>query len=175
MSDNIISQYTSAFIEVIDEEKVHLESIYNNVNELKDAISNDIQYLDLLNSININEDLKKKLVDDLIGNNVYLRNMIWYMIDKNDQKWLLNVIEDILEKIGNQINITTLKITSAFELTKDQIDAICEKVSSKINKKIIPKVIIDKTYIAGISIEYDSKIIDNSVKAKLNEIKNNLI
>lgn len=174
MENNIINQYSSAFIEVINEEQVNQDKVFNEICELKLALSENTEYLDLLNSINISSNTKKQLIDELIGVNKYIKNLLCYMIDKNDQHLLLQILRSIIHDLSKTLNIINVKITSAFELSKDEVDKICKKISNKLNKKVIPELIIDKTYIAGISIEYDSKIIDNSIKAKLDEIRSNI-
>ncbi len=174
MNYDIINQYSTAFIETLKDDGKDLSKVYNEINNFKNAIIDNNQYIDLLKSSNISKEDKKKMIDELLDNNVYLKNMIFYMIDKNDQFLLMEILNLITKELSKLLNIINLKITSAFELDKKQIESICKKFESKLNKKVIPEIIIDKSYIAGISVEYDSKVIDNSIKAKLNAIKKEL-
>ncbi len=174
IKSHIVTQYSIAFTEAL--EKRECEDVFNNVNELYHSIKDNCEYLDLLNSTTLETDVKKKIVEELFQRNKteYLKNMLYYMLDKDDQKYLLDVLEDIIEKLSSEMNYVMLKITSAYALTDNDVNAIVTKVANKLNKKIIPEVVIDPSYIAGISIEYNSKRVDNSIKAKLDEIKRNL-
>lgn len=174
----LVNQYSIAFIEATEEtSKINLEVLFNDLVALKKAIDDNKKYLLLLNSSNLNIIQKQKIINELLGKDseTFIRNMIYYMLDKDDQKFLLDVLQDIIEKLSFKLNILLLKITSAYELSSQDVNRIVEKVGTKLKKKIFPEVIIDKSYIAGISIEYHSSRIDNSIKTKLNEIRNSLL
>ena len=173
MNHTIVNQYSIAFVDVVKDEK-NLTKIYDEIKVLTKAIIDNKQYIELLKSSNISSDDKKDLIDKLLNNDVYLKNMIYYMIDKNDQHLLIDILNSIVKELAKLLNIVNLKIISAFELDKKQIDLICKKFENKLNKKVIAEVMIDKSFIAGISVEYDSKIIDNSIKTKLDLIKSSL-
>ncbi len=175
IKSNIVSQYSIAFIEALD--KSEAKGIFDNVHELYHSIKDNHEYLSLLSSTSVEINVKKKLVDDLFAKDKtpYLRNMLYYMLDKDDQKYLLDILREIIHKLSSELDYVILKITSAYELSNKDVDAIVKKVGDKLKKKVIPEVFIDASYIAGISIEYDSMRVDNSIKAKLNEIKQNLL
>ncbi len=173
----LVSQYATAFVEAFDK-NTKKETVFDEVHDLYHAILEQPTYLHLLDSPIVENDVKKKLITDLFAKNktVYLKNMLFYMVDKNDLKYLLDILQDIIEKMSKDMDYLILKITSAYELSKPDVDAIVKKVATKLKKKkVIPEVLIDPSYIAGISIEYDSNRIDNSIKSKLNEIKRSLL
>ncbi len=175
IKSNIINQYSIAFTEAL--EKSEYKDVFDNVHELFHSIKDNSEYMSLLNSTSVEINVKKKLVDELFANNKtpYLKNMLYYMLDKDDQKYLIEVLREIIHKLSSEMDYVILKITSAYQLTQKDIDAIVMKVGNKLKKTVIPEVFVDPSYIAGISIEYDSMRVDNSIKAKLNEIKRNLL
>ncbi len=173
----LVSQYGTAFIEALDN-NVKREVVFDEVHDLYHAIKENQEYINLLGSPIVENDVKKKLITELLAKNKtdYLKNMFFYMVDKDDLKYLLDILKDIIDKMSKDMGYLIVKITSAYELSKNDIDAIVKKVSTKLKmKKVIPEIFIDPSYIAGISIEYDSNRIDNSIKSKLDEIKRSLL
>lgn len=66
-----------------------------------------------------------------------------------------------------------ITIYSAFEIKKADSDKIVELVSKKYNFTPYPiNIKIDKELIGGVKIVFDSKVIDGSIKAKLDSIIN---
>ncbi len=176
VKSDIVTQYSIAFVEALDKSDDQ-QAIFNNVNALYHATKANKEYIELLSSPIVENETKKELLDQLFDDKetTYLRNMLWYMVDKSDERYIVDVLKEIVYRLSKELNYVMLKITSAYEIAAQDINRIVEKVSAKLKKKVIPEVVIDPTYIAGISIEYDSYRVDNSIRGKLNEIKKNLL
>lgn len=180
MSSNseVINQYSNAFIHAIKDENLDHDYLLNEIIKLKESILSNDQYMLILTSINISVEVKKQMIEELITldkEKEFIKNMIFYMLDKGDQYLLVKILTDIEKNSFTHLGYVELKITSPYQLNQKDINSIVEKVENKLKKKVIPRIFIDESYIAGISIEYDSKILDNSIKTKLFEIKKGLM
>ncbi|MDE6289167.1 MAG: F0F1 ATP synthase subunit delta [Ureaplasma sp.] len=66
-----------------------------------------------------------------------------------------------------------ITIYSAFEMKKTDSDKIIELVSKKYNFTPYPiNIKVDPELIGGVKVVFDSKVIDGSIKFKLDSIKN---
>lgn len=66
-------------------------------------------------------------------------------------------------------------VQSAFELSESQIEDLKNKLAIDLNKTIELNVQINKDLIGGFVIKIDDYVIDKSIKAKLSQIKNELL
>ena len=65
-----------------------------------------------------------------------------------------------------------VELSSAYELQKNEIDKLKNIISKKVGgKKITLFTNIDKTLLGGMIIKIGSKMIDNSLKTKLNNLQ----
>lgn len=99
------------------------------------------------------------------------------LLKSNNQ---LNQIDKILyyfRKLYNQrYNIKEAQISTALKIDKEELEKI-EKYLQDLNKEetLEFKVNIKKEIIGGIVLKYGDKIIDSSLKTRLNQLKNSLL
>ena len=80
--------------------------------------------------------------------------------------------EKELEKIKN---ITRVSVTSAIEITEDRKADIKTKIAEKLQKDVILDWGVDSDIIAGLIFNIDEKIIDNSIRHKLEDLSKTII
>ena len=64
-----------------------------------------------------------------------------------------------------------VKVLSAVSLSEEQKNAICKSVEKKTGKKAEAQFIKDESLIAGLRVEADGKLFENSAKSKFEEIR----
>ena len=67
--------------------------------------------------------------------------------------------------------LSTAYVTSAVELTKGEKAELTEKLSRKFNRTIHLECAVDPSLLGGLVVRVDSKVIDGSLKHRLQEIK----
>ena len=67
-----------------------------------------------------------------------------------------------------------MTITSAVDLSVNEVDKIKSSVESKLNKKIDATTEIDTNLIGGIKLRIGNTLIDNSISRRLNLLKSKL-
>ena len=80
--------------------------------------------------------------------------------------------EYLVETDSKVLNMT---ITSALELSAEEIQHIISKVESQLNKKIDVNTEIDPSLIGGVRLRVGNTVIDNSISHRLNMLKNSLM
>ena len=84
------------------------------------------------------------------------------------------MLSAFIEKVRAHKGIVTAKIVSAKPLTAQQLHRIKDKLVQTLNKQVDVKYSIDQTLIGGLQIFVCGRLIDNSIKTKLNGLKNQL-
>ncbi len=67
-----------------------------------------------------------------------------------------------------------LTITSAYELSKEQIDSITKGLEKRYGKNVTVKSEVDSTLIGGFSVKCGDEVIDHSIKGRLDKLINQI-
>ena len=98
------------------------------------------------------------------GNVAKKENSISIQLQKEDA--------ELLEKIKN---ITHVGVTSAIDLSDTRKNDIRSKLSEKLKKEVVVDWDVDSDIIAGLVLNIDETIVDNSIKHKLESLSSNII
>ena len=147
------------------------------INQLCDCIKDISELNHLLSSQRIDKDTKKRVISNIFENicNKIEFDLIMILIDNND----ISLLNDISKKYNylaklnsDEMNAT---ITSSVELSHDELDKIKDKIRKVTGKKVNLESQVDSNLLGGIKLRSENIIIDNSLKFRLNKIKESLI
>ncbi|MGL4951398.1 MAG: ATP synthase F1 subunit delta [Mycoplasma sp.] len=121
-------------------------------------------------------EIKKDVIKNIYGEylDIDLLNFLYYLIDQRKTILILSIIVKSLKFLENELNVLNIKIFTPFEIDDETINIISQKISEKTLKETVATTIIDPNLIGGIRVQYDSKLLDNSISTKLNTIKQNM-
>lgn len=176
MAKLISKRYAVALFELAKEtDKIDLfnsqvELIYN-------SIKDDKEFLTVLNHPRISGGEKFNLFQNIYKNNISeeILGLISIVVNKNRETEILEILEIFLELVKDYKGITTAYIFSAIALNDEQLTKIKENLSKNLNKEIIIEASVKPELIGGLLINVDGKVIDNSIKRNLDDIKKSLI
>ena len=93
------------------------------------------------------------------------------LILNNDRSAAINSISKAFEAaVSNSNKSKNFKVISAFELSKEEKNAIVEDLTNKHNTTVSVETEIDLTLKGGVIIKEGDKVIDTSVKAKVDAL-----
>jgi len=93
------------------------------------------------------------------------------LILKNDRSSVISSIADTFESaVSNANKSKNFKVISAFELSEAEQKAIVEDLTSKHKTIVAVETEIDKTLKGGVIIKEGDKVIDTSIKAKVDAL-----
>ena len=93
------------------------------------------------------------------------------LILKNDRSSVISSIADAFESaVSNANKSKNFKVISAFELSEAEQKAIVEDLTSKHKTTVAVETEIDKTLKGGVIIKEGDKVIDTSIKAKVDAL-----
>jgi len=148
------------------------DEIYQEFHPFIDAFD-DLAWKFFLNP-KIDHQAKHQVIESLI-NHQLLINFLKTVIDNHR----FNFIEDILKAYKDLLNeshqVAELTVYSKVALTKTEQKKLIDKFSKVLNKKIIINEVIRPSIVGGIRIEYQGKVLDQTINASLKDIKASLI
>jgi F-type H+-transporting ATPase subunit delta len=119
---------------------------------------------------------KCDFIDKVMGNNFAqeIKQLIKLLIEKGR----INILNDVIEYIrihysyGEQVEVL-LKTSTPLDL--DLIKKIKDSLSEKLHKKIKFYIDLDGSLLGGIQVTIGNKLIDGSVRKRLDELKEKLL
>ena len=89
-----------------------------------------------------------------------------------DRLTLLPEIAEQFHALKNaQEGAADAQITSAFELTAEQVSDLATTLEKKFGRKLHPTVTVDNSLIGGVRIVVGDQVLDTSVRAKLQQMQ----
>ncbi len=102
------------------------------------------------------------------------KTFVQLLVD-NNRVVALEQVSRQFEQLKNARETTLdAKVTSAFALDESQLKALCADLEKKFGNKIKATVVIDQELIGGVKVQVGDTVIDSSVKAKLESLRNGL-
>ena len=99
------------------------------------------------------------------------KNFYSILLRNNDLKLVNKIIEKIEEIDKEERGVVEVEVTGAKEIDKDLVS----KLRNLIGKKVEIREKVDPGLIGGLKIQINDLLIDGSIKAKLNKLKQSLI
>lgn len=166
-------EYAEALFLVAVEESDRNETYLSSLELVKQVVSENPDYIELLSSpaIPLNERIAS--IDEAFGESV-CENVLSFLkiLCENGRFGMLFGCIDEFKKLYMVLSDrTSARIYSAVPLNDEQKRNICEKLSTLTKKTVEPEYVIDKTLIGGVKIEVDGKTFDGSIKHRLDEVK----
>ena len=145
---NYIANVMKAVPEFSQLLQTHRVSTENKINILKNVLKDNVSSLEI------------ELISDILENNNIL---ILSDIAKH--------FEYLVETDSNLVNMT---ITSATELSAEEVEYIHSNIESQLNKKVDVRTEINKSLIGGVRLRVGNIVIDNTISRRLDMLKNTL-
>lgn len=171
----IASRYGQAFFSVaLEGNKVTL--IKDQVLAVKEALEKDdtlITFLDqpkvkLEDKIATVEKIFKEQIDkDFMG-------LLVLVIKKARQNFLLDILQVFLEACKAHEKLVVADVTSATELNDEQKAQLIKKLESSLSEKVELNITIDESLLAGFVIRVGDKVMDSSIKGKIDRMTKDL-
>lgn len=125
----------------------------------------------------IPDESKFELLDKIFKEQVhsYLLNYLQLLVRKNRESYLGDIFEEFVTIREEREEIVRVRVYTPYELVENGLlDKIKERIKSIFTKEVRIEKILDKSLLAGIKLEVRGKVIDGSLKARLNDLEEKL-
>ncbi|WP_299077337.1 F0F1 ATP synthase subunit delta [uncultured Ruegeria sp.] len=174
ISTGIAMRYATAIFEIAKENK-DLAGLETGINDLAAALRDSPDLRDLIASPLVSRSEQESAITaiaDKMGLHAILRNTLGLMAQKRRLfvvPQLVNVLRDMLADERGEV---TADVASAKALTKTQMEKLSKTLSERVGKNVTINATVDESLIGGLVVKVGSKMIDSSIRSKLNSLQN---
>ncbi len=176
ISSGIAERYATAIFGISKESK-SLAKLETNLNDLAQALEDSADLRALINSPVVTRD-EQGAVMAAIGKKMKLvsemQNGLGLMAEKRRLFVLPQLVAQLRAMIAEDKGEVSAEVTSAKALTKAQADKLAKTLKARVGKDVKINATVDESLIGGLVVKVGSKMIDTSIRSKLNSLQNSM-
>jgi F-type H+-transporting ATPase subunit delta len=173
----IAHRYAKSLIELAGEQG-KVDVVLEDANAIRDALTNR-DFYNLLKSPVVHEDRKLKIFDLIFADQLDKLSLAFFrkLMSKNREMYIPEIIEAFIELYKEMNHITPVKLTSAVELSEDQLKEIRDKLEESVYtyENVELSHYVDPSIIGGFIIEFKDKLYDASVAKHLKDLRKGFV
>ena len=174
ISTSIAARYATAVYEIAKDGKA-VKSLETDLEALQSALGESEDFRALIHSPIYSRDeqgaaiaaiAKKMKLSDTVANTLALmaQNRRLFVLPQ-----LVSSLRDIIAAEKGEV---TAEVTSAKALTKTQADKLAKTLKASTGKTVTLNTTVDESLIGGLIVKVGSRMVDTSIRAKLNSLQN---
>ncbi|SHL15962.1 ATP synthase F1 subcomplex delta subunit [Roseovarius marisflavi] len=176
ISSGIAERYATAIFAISKESK-SLAKLETNLNDLAQALDDSADLRALISSPVVTRD-EQGAVMAAIGKKMKLvpemQNGLGLMAEKRRLFVLPQLVARLRAMIAEDKGEVSAEVTSAKALTKAQADKLAKTLKERVGKDVKINATVDESLIGGLVVKVGSKMIDTSIRSKLNSLQNSM-
>lgn len=167
------SPYALALFELAQEVSAE-EEILAEITLIRRCLSENPEYLRLLDAANIDFEIKGQLIDEAFQNaHRYIRNILKILAERRKAALFLSVAEEYARLYRQNRGIVQAKLILPCEMPNDILQRFEKRLCEKSGKVVRMQVEIDPKLIGGLRLEMNGRQYDNSLQGALKRILEN--
>ena len=169
----IAGRYASAVYELADESRV-LDDTAADLKSLNDLLGESADLQTLIRSPLIDVDAKAAAIEAILaqaGASDLTRRFVGVIARNNRLFVLPATIDAFLAELADRRGEVTAEVTSAQPLKKSQLESITNALRSALGGKVTVDAKLDPSLIGGLVVRIGSRMIDASLKSKLQRLQ----
>jgi len=169
---NIAVRLTEVYAKAIFElagESMMQDTVKYNLDDVAAVIANETDFRILLGSPYFTSEYKGQLLRKIFMGRISTLIMDFLMVIHRHNRLMLlpQIIAKYNELWDTYNGHCPVKVTVSEAMDDDEIKEITKSIETAVNRKVRLKVAVDPAIIGGISVRYDDKVIDNTVRNRL--------
>lgn len=176
IEERVSLRYARAIFELAVEQKIAKE-VYDDFVLIDETVRKSHELNVFIENPVIKPHKKKAVFEEMFKDKLNQSTLkLLYTITEKGREILLPSISRQYEKIYNEaFNRLPVNIVTASELDAQHKEQLVKKLADAFQKEILPTFTVDKSIIGGIKFLVADKIIDSSVKNKLDKLKHDMV
>ena len=174
ISTSIAARYATAVYDLAKDGK-KVRAIEADLGTLSDAMADSSDFNALIHSPIYSRDEQGTAIAALAKKmklSPIMANTLALMATKRRLFVLPQLVVALRAAIAEDNGEVTADVTSAKALTKTQSDSLSKTLKAKLGKTVTINATVDETLIGGLVVKVGSKMIDTSIRSKLNSLQN---
>ena len=174
ISTGIAARYATAVFELAKEEG-KIAEIEADLSALSAAMAESADFSALISSPIYSRDAQGAAISAIaakMGVSATIANTLSLMASKRRLFVLPQLVQSLRNMIAEDKGEVTADVVSAKALTKAQSEKLAQSLKATTGKDVTINATVDEALIGGLIVKVGSKMIDTSIRSKLNSLQN---
>jgi F-type H+-transporting ATPase subunit delta len=175
-SDPLVEAYAKALFQVARAEE-RMDQVEEELTHLKKTLDSNIELREFLNNPQMSSAGKKDALFKIFGGILSPVTLHWMnmVVDQERQRRLPAIIDAFFTLTQEAREKVTAEIITSIPLSEDLAKRLESELSRVTKKRVFLKPLVDDSILGGVIVKVDNKVIDGSVRSRLEEIKREMI
>ena len=176
ISTGIAARYASAVFDIAKEGK-GLQSLEDDVSALDGIIAESDDFRTLLTSPLYSRDEQSAAVEAIakkMNLSGTMANLLGLLASKRRLFVLPQIVTALRNRLAEERGEVVAEVTTAKALTKAQSDKLSKTLKAQVGADVTLKETVDESIIGGLIVKVGSKMIDTSIRSRLNALQNTM-
>ncbi|AEI94699.1 MULTISPECIES: F0F1 ATP synthase subunit delta [Roseobacter] len=174
ISTSIAARYATAVYDIAKDSK-SVKSLEDDINVLQSALSESADFGALLSSPIYTREEQEAAITALaskMGLSTTMASTLSLMAQKRRLFVVPQLLSTLRAIIAEDKGEVTADVVSAKALTKTQADKLAKTLKASTGKTVTLNASVDESLIGGLVVKVGSRMIDTSIRSKLNSLQN---
>lgn len=137
-----------------------------------ELLRDEPEFMELLSSPAISVEERLEVIDKAFSTMPeHIVSFLKLLCERGRIRQLEDCVKEYKALLDDDMRVCVALVKSPVELTKEQRERLKNKLEKMSARSVILECVIDKSLMGGVAVELDGRIIDGSVRHRLNEIK----
>ena len=175
-SDPLVEAYAEALFQVARAEE-RMDQVEEDLTHLKKTLDSNIELREFLNNLQISSSGKQDALSKIFGESLSPITLHWMnlIVDQGRQRKLPTIIEAFFTLTQDAREKITAEIVTSVPLSEDLARRMESELSRVTKKRVFLKPVVDDSILGGVIVKVDNKVIDGSVRTRLEDIRKEMI
>ncbi len=175
MAKLVAGTYSEALFDVaVETDKIDL--FMEDLNGVVDSFNEHPEFFELLKTPQISIEEKKDIIENVFSGkiNEEVLNFLKIVMDKKRGNEIAAITKAYEARVYKHKGIEKATVVSAVPISDENMKAITEKLETLTGKSIEMTSKIDKTILGGVTVRIGDRVIDGSLKSRLEDVREDL-
>lgn len=175
MAKLVSSTYAQALFEVALELD-NLDQIRDEIGFVNETFKTYPEFYEVFRTPKINKEERKDIITKVFGEQVSteVMNFLKILIDKRRGTAISGIYSEFVDMVDDHKGVVKAVVESAVELTEQEQTTLTEKLAKVTGNEVLLTTLVNPEIIGGLIVKIGDKVIDGSVKSRLDIMKDNL-
>lgn len=175
MAKLVSKTYARALFELAVEGQM-VDQILAEYEFVKNSFDEFPEFLEIVRSPKISLDEKKKIMEETFGGKISetLTSFFKILLDKKRSDVIRDVYDDYSVLVDESKGLVVARVESVIPLDANEIEVLGAKLNQVTGKTVTIDNIINPNIMGGLVVKVGDKVVDGSVKRKLENMKHEL-
>ena len=175
-SDPLIGAYAEALFQVARAEE-RVDRVEEELTQLSRSLESNAELKEFLSNPQLASTGKKSALFQIFGQSLSPITLNWVnmVIDQERQRRLPVIIESFFALAREAREKVTADVITAVALPEALAERLQKELSRATKKQVFLKPLIDESILGGVIVRIENKVIDGSIRHRLEEIKREMV